>query len=612
MKKQTIHPVQAHLVHGAFYLVLLLAVCAIPFALAQRNATKQMAAKHGDALPANIILVTNTDDSGPGSLRDALAIANDGDTIDAAGISGTILLTSGELQINDNVTINGPGAENLAVDGDATFRVFENFASNVTISGFTITNGLVADGNGGGGILNHGGLTLSDSIISSNFAGPLNTNGGGINTAGGTLTVANSTISGNHCTGGGGGIWGTDGATVTVSGSAINGNGGCAGGGIDVDDAQLTVTNSTISGNGISGPCQGGPGGGIALGNGTLTMTNTTISDNSAGGVPNGIGGGMFLFGNGTTATITDSTISNNSTGSDGGGGGVFNVNGMLTVNNTTISGNSTVGPGGGIGNIAFDGSATLMITNSTISGNSAVDGGGVYSGAGGSVQSFSVVTISSSTISGNSAGAGGNGGGIRNGANDANGATLMITNSTLSGNSAGNGGGIYNSSQQGGVAGLDLGSTILNAGGSGENIVNNAGTVTSHGYNLSSDDGGGYLTGAGDQIKTDPTLGALQDNGGPTFTHEVLPGSPAIDTGDPSFTPPPFYDQRGLGFDRVVNGRIDIGSFEVQGPTATPTPTATATSTATATPTATPRATPRPRPTPHPRPTSGRKMLFL
>src|SRR5205823_7880339 len=63
----------------------------------------------------------------------------------------------------------------------------------------------------------------------------------------------------------------------------------------------------------------------------------------------------------------------------------------------------------------------------------------------------------------------------------------------------------------------------------------------------------------------TDPLLGPLQNNGGPTFTHSLLPGSPAIDAGDPNFTPPPFFDQRGPGFNRVVNGRIDIGSFEVQ-----------------------------------------------
>src|SRR5215471_1783238 len=101
---------------------------------------------------AATITVTNTNDSGPGSLRAALAAANDGDTIDATGVSGTILLTSGELQITHNVTINGPGAGNLAVNGNATFRVFDNFASNVTISGFTITNGFSNDYNGGGGI----------------------------------------------------------------------------------------------------------------------------------------------------------------------------------------------------------------------------------------------------------------------------------------------------------------------------------------------------------------------------------------------------------------------------------------------------------------------------
>src|SRR5262245_22724611 len=88
--------------------------------------------------PANIIVVTNSNDSGPGSLRDALATANDGDTIDATGVSGTILLTSGELQIIHGVTINGPGAGTLAVNGNGSSRVFENFVPHVTvtISGF--------------------------------------------------------------------------------------------------------------------------------------------------------------------------------------------------------------------------------------------------------------------------------------------------------------------------------------------------------------------------------------------------------------------------------------------------------------------------------------------
>src|SRR5207248_5776427 len=111
-------------------------------------------------------------------------------------------------------------------------------------------------------------------------------------------------------------------------------------------------------------------------------------------------------------------------------------------------------------------------------------------------------------------------------------------------------------------------------------------------------DDGAGILIGTGDQINTDPMLGPLQDNGGPTFTHALLPGSPAIDAGDPSFAPPPFFDQRGPGFDRVSGSRIDIGSFEVQAggtPTPTSTPTATATGSASPTPTATSTASPTP-----------------
>ena len=118
----------------------------------------------------------------------------------------------------------------------------------------------------------------------------------------------------------------------------------------------------------------------------------------------------------------------------------------------------------------------------------------------------------------------------------------------------------------------------MLNAGASGGTLFNNSGAISSLGYNLASDNGGGFLTATGDQINTDPMLGPLQDNGGPTFTHALLPGSPAIDAGDPSFTPPPDFDQRGPGYPRVGNERIDIGSFEVQPPAAPTNLTATAT----------------------------------
>jgi hypothetical protein len=250
---------------------------------------------------------------------------------------------------------------------------------------------------------------------------------------------------------------------------------------------------------------------------------------------------------------------------------------------NSTIIGNSVLGcpvsagfggfPTGG-GGIACSGSVTVI--NSTISGNT-VAGGGAPTGGGGIACSGSV-TVINSTISGNTVGGGGlptGGGGI----GIRNGATLTLTNSTLSDNSApsGQGGAISNAGQ------TMIGDTVLNAGASGGTIFNNGGTITSLGYNIASDNGGGVLTGPGDQINTNPMLGPLQDNGGPTFTHALLPGSPAINAGDPSFTPPPFFDQRGPGFNRVANGRIDKGSFEVQTPRRTPTP--------------------RPRPTPQPRP---------
>jgi hypothetical protein len=415
---------------------------------------------------ATTITVSNTNDNGAGSLRQALADANDGDTIDATSISGVIMLTTGELLVDKSVTINGAGAEVLAVDGDATSRVFQT-TSGVTISNLTIRNGR--------------------------------------------------------------------------------------------DDVR---------------------GGGILAGEGaTSTITNCAISGNLAGGIQ-GQGGGIF---NGGTLTIVNSTVSGNTAGAAGGvsadGGGIFN-GGTLTIVNNTISGNMAISKAGAGAGIFNNGTATIV--NSTVSDNTAITGAGIHNAG-----ALTTVTITNSTLSGNAA--------VAYGGACFNQGTLQIANSTLSDNSANIGGGVLTQGM------LQIGNTILKRGDSGENIHSFGELiVTSLGYNLSSDDAAGALTGPGDQINTDPVLGPLQDNGGPTFTHALLPGSPAINAGDPSFTPPPFFDQRGPGFDRVVNSRIDKGSFEVQ-TGGTPTPTPTASPTATPTPRTTP--TPRPRPTPATRP---------
>ena len=197
---------------------------------------------------------------------------------------------------------------------------------------------------------------------------------------------------------------------------------------------------------------------------------------------------------------------------------------------------------GGGIYNDGSGGSASLTILNSTVSGNSAYSAGGAIYNDSGNAGS-ATLTIRNSTIDNNLSVHtlpfhGGAGGGV-------------IKNSTISGN---DNGGISTQA-------MEIGNTILD-GNTGANID---GTATSLGYNISSDDGGGNLTGPGDQINTAPLIGPLQDNGGPTLTHALLPGSPAINAGDPNFTPPPFSDQGGSPSVRVFNGRIDIGAFEVQ-----------------------------------------------
>jgi hypothetical protein len=153
----------------------------------------------------------------------------------------------------------------------------------------------------------------------------------------------------------------------------------------------------------------------------------------------------------------------------------------------------------------------------------------------------------------------------------------------------------------------LEIGNTILNTD-SDANIFNygNQGTIFSDGYNLSNDNAAGYLTAAGDQINTDPRLGPLQNNGGSTFTHALMGDSPAINAGNPNFNlnnfqPPLIYDQRGPGFDRMKNGRSDIGAFEMQTAPVRPTPTPPPTPTPRPTPPPSPSRTPPPSPTPPP-----------
>jgi hypothetical protein len=246
-------------------------------------------------------------------------------------------------------------------------------------------------------------------------------------------------------------------------------------------------------------------------------------------------------------------------------GGGIYNQSSSLTVSNCTLSGNLAVN-GGAIYNDGLSG-AFLEITASTLSGNSATNGAGIDNDSG--TSGFAQVTISASTLSGNSAASGG--GIFSIGHQDAV-ADVFINACTLSDNSAAAGGGIFNMRSVLGAATVEIGDTILKAGASGANIANSFGTVTSLGYNLSGDAGGGFLTNATDQINTDPILGPLQDNGGPTMTMALRAGSPAIDKGKSSDLA---TDQRGaprpFDFSSAPNAGggdgSDIGAFELGSP---------------------------------------------
>jgi len=261
------------------------------------------------------------------------------------------------------------------------------------------------------------------------------------------------------------------------------------------------------------------------------------------------------------TVTVSDLTITNGHT--TGIGGGIYSVNSVLTISNCSISGNSASFGGGIYNDNAVSG--TVLIVASTLSGNSASSSGAGIDNVGGTATG--AVVVVASTFSGNSSGT--YGGGIYHLGLPPSSPTLKVIASTFSSNSAsgGSGGGIYNA-----FATLEIGDTILKTGASGANLFN-SGTVTSDGYNLSSDSGGGFLTKTTDQINTDPKLGPLLNNGGPTFTHALLSNSPAIDKGK-SFGVS--TDQRGAprpyDFSSIANASggdgSDIGAFELGRPT--------------------------------------------
>jgi hypothetical protein len=488
----------------------------------------------------------------------ALTIPNIGGHHETAGLTGDLNLT----QTSHRWVIHGTGPSTVIdaseLQDDRVFQIV-NPGTVVVFQNLVIQGGLAQDNgsNGalagttdalGGGILNNGAnITLDHVVIQNNVArgGDAaalstpghNASGGGIYSTGGALTIAGATIANNQTIGGRGG----DTGAFYRAGDGGN----ASGGGLYATGGSLDIANSTIASNGATGGRGGdimfcgstgcpyvlggaGQGGGLYVNGSSLTIATSTIASNQGTGGPAGLSGfgGLGLGGglyNGGTLTVSNSTLSGNSAGL---GAGIFNDSGTLTVSNSTLSGNSA-GLGAGIFNYNF---GTLTVSNSTLSGNSASSGGGIYTQG-------TAVTLANVTLTANRANTGLGGGlYVFVGA-------PVLHNTLIAGNFRG----------ATGTTRDDV-NGALNPGGDYNLIGDGTGmTGLSNGVN-------GNLVGSA-VAPIDPLVGPLQDNGGPTLTHALLVGSPAIDAGDN--TGATAFDQRGPGFPRIVNGVIDIGAYE-------------------------------------------------
>ncbi len=309
-------------------------------------------------------LVTNTNDSNAGSLRNAIASANavaGADTI-TFGVTGTITLTSGELAITESVTIDGPGASSLTISGNNSSRIFNitdgtGTLQNVAVDGLTLTSGNAPSANGGA-IRSLENLTISDSVLTGNSA----IQGGALHHSLGSVTLSGVSLASNEadtC----GGLCVEDSPTVTLSNVQITNNLGNdhAGGGFSHIDT-LVIEDSTISGNladnvaGLNFYYVGETASGI--------IRRTTISNNESSATR----GAVFLkF---SDLRIENSTISGNSA-IDASGGALYLYGSVATLEHSTVSGNTAGTSGGNI----FLYASTVTLENSIVANGSAPSG---------------------------------------------------------------------------------------------------------------------------------------------------------------------------------------------------------------------------------------------
>lgn len=516
--------------------------------------------------------VTNLTDAGPGSLRQAVTDANNemlfpgADTITfAAGLSGTIPLAS-TLDITEEVTIDGTGAaitisrDNAAGDFDLVHAVLpantpftlidvdivgdaadplqlgrglvvEGVAADtdigrVQLTDVTITNHKAAPGDSGGGVY------VRDSVYLDVLRGAISSNEADANQPGGGLHLDGGNMGSLHMTG-----------TQVVS------NTSGFGGGIAVDEVNgVFITDSVFELNAARNPGSG-TGGAIEMTDIAMDgveISGTTFDENYA----EVDGGAVYILGSGAPQ-ITRSTFSNNL--ADAGNGGALythNLTAGSTITESTFAGNSASGFGGAVAYESILATHSHIVVGSTFSGNAGDDGASI--GVAQLAGSFLVQNSTFDELS-----ALGDPFTLFVLAIEATG-VIAIENTTLTGP-----GGV-------GLLLLDGTATVENSILDGQDgppvgVGGGQGTVTiSHSLMTMAPLGAGIVLGAGNV--TTPTTGllALANNGGPTPTRLLDPGSAAVNAGDPAFVAPPATDQRGAGFPRVQNGRLDMGAVEI------------------------------------------------
>ncbi len=378
-------------------------------------------------------LVTNGTDSGPGSLRAALAeagqVADGPDVITFAPNVKTVTLTTDSLRNSSPVTIAAPNVT-IRRSSDANTPKFGLFivSASLTIEGATLT--------GGNSPAVGGGAIWAPSLA--------------------TITLTNVNITGNYGSSGGGLRLQQD-ASLIISNSAINNNSAAYGGGIVASTFRgISITDTSISGNKADGAAAGSI-------RGPFTLSGVNVSSNQASGSSGGLDVNVLSNVPGNSI-ISNSQFRNNSAGSTGGAMR-FSGDGILTIENSVFSGNKAASSGGAIfafGSNVSPPNASLIINYSTFAGNQATDGGAIYAQGrstlqlnrsniasnvalqrGGAITSGGVVSIESSSIIRNQTS--GKGGGIASIVNTSNTLPdLTIVNSTVSSNQANEGGGIY------------------------------------------------------------------------------------------------------------------------------------------------------------------------